>query len=65
MAGARGVECWFHQKRKYLFLGDYKYWTITECPEINLDVEDYFYNRALLYHDRRNLENLATKEEPR
>ena len=27
-----GVECqFFHQHRTYLFLGDYKYWTMREC----------------------------------
>lgn len=52
-----GVECrFFHQKRKYLFLGDYKYWTMTECPDIDLDVGDYVLNRALLYRDRRDFE---------
>ena len=29
-----GVECqFFHQHRTYLFLGDYKYWTMRECTE--------------------------------
>ncbi len=27
-----GVECqFFHERRKYLFLGDYKYWIMVEC----------------------------------
>ena len=52
-----GVECrFFHQKRKYLFLGDYKYWTMTECQDIDLDDGDYVLNRALLYRDRRDFE---------
>ena len=49
-----GVECqFFHQRRKYLFLGDYKYWTMTECADIDLD-DDEVLNRALLYRDRRD-----------
>ena len=49
------VEChFFHQARKYLFLGDYKYWTMTECSEIDLEADDYVLNRALLYRDRRD-----------
>ena len=52
-----GVECrFFHQKRKYLFLGDYKYWTMTECADIDLDDGDYVLNRALLYRDRRDFD---------
>ena len=50
-----GVECgFFHQKRKYLFLGDYKYWTMTECADIDLEAGDAVLNRALLYRDRRD-----------
>ena len=50
-----GVECvFFEQKRKYLFLGDYKYWTMTECVNIDLDVGDVVLNRARLYRDRRD-----------
>ena len=50
-----GVECvFFNQRRKYLFLGEYKYWTMTECPDIDLDADDYVLNRALLYRDRRD-----------
>ncbi len=55
IAADEGVECWFfHQKRNYLFLGDYKYWTMTECPDIDLESDDYVLNRALLYRDRRD-----------
>ena len=47
IAREEGVECrFFHQKRKYLFLG--------ECPDIDLDTDDYALNRALLYRDRRD-----------
>ena len=50
-----GVECqFFRQRRKYLFLGDYKYWTMTECADIDLDADDAVLNRALLYRDRRD-----------
>ena len=50
-----GVECWFfHQKRSYLFLGDYKYWTMTECADIDLNAGEEVLNRARLYRDRRD-----------
>ena len=55
IAGGEGVECeFFGQRRQYLFLGDYKYWTMTECAEIDLDADDYVLNRALLYRDGRD-----------
>ena len=50
-----GVECrFFHQKRRYLFLGDYKYWIMTECAAVDLTARDEVLNRALLYRDRRD-----------
>ena len=50
-----GVECqFFHQRRTYLFLGDYKYWTMRECTDIDLEVSDEVLNRARLYRDRRD-----------
>ncbi len=50
-----GVECrFFHQTRRYLFLGDYKYWIMTECAAIDLEKGDEVLNRALLYRDRRD-----------
>ena len=50
-----GVECqFFHQTRKYLFLGDYKYWTMTECEDIDLEAHEFVLNRAVLYRDRRD-----------
>ena len=53
--GGEGVECqFFGQKRPYLFLGDHKYWIMTECSDIDLDADDYVLNRALLYRDRRD-----------
>ena len=50
-----GVTCtFFHQKREYLFLGEHKYWTMTECGDIDLETDDYVLNRELLYRDRRD-----------
>ena len=52
-----GISCrFFHQTRRYLFLGDHKYWTMTECEAIALDADDYVLNRARLYRDRRDFE---------
>ena len=44
----------FRMKNKYLFIGDYKYWLMTTCTEIDLDKDDYVLNRALIYRDRRD-----------
>ncbi len=50
-----GVECqFFGQKRPYLFLGEHKYWMMTDCQDVDLDAEDDVLNRALLYRDRRD-----------
>ncbi|MCY4665075.1 MAG: hypothetical protein OXC00_10445 [Acidimicrobiaceae bacterium] len=55
IAAGEGVECqFFNQTRQYLFLGDDKYWTMTECADINLEADDYVLNRARLYRDRRD-----------
>ena len=55
VAGGEGVECqFFSQRRKYLFLGEHKYWTMTECSDINLEADDDVLNRALLYGDHRD-----------
>ena len=55
IAHGEGVECWFFdQRREYLFLGEHKYWTMTECRNIDLDTDDYVLNRARLYRDRRD-----------
>ena len=55
IARGEGVECqFFGQRRKYLFLGEHKYWTMTECSDINLEADDDVLNRALLYRDRRD-----------
>ncbi len=46
-----GVECqFFRQRKQYLFLGDYKYWT-----DVGLGDDEIVLNRALLYRDRRDL----------
>lgn len=50
-----GVTCrFFHQTREYLFLGDYKYWTMAECPNMDIEGGDYVLKRARLYRDRRD-----------
>ena len=57
IARGEGVEGrFFGQARYYLFLGAHKYWTMTDCAEIDLDTDDYVLNRALLYRDRRDFE---------
>ena len=69
IARGEGVECaFFGQRRQYLFLGEHKYWTMTDCPDIDLEAEDYVLNRALLYRDRRDFviqpRDTGTREEP-
>ena len=55
VARGEGVEChFFHQRRRYLFLGDYKYWTMTECSDVDLEADDEVLNRAPLCRDRRD-----------
>ena len=44
----------FSTKNRYLFFGDYKYWLMTPCQDIDLDKDDYVLNRALIYRDRRD-----------
>lgn len=44
----------FRMKNKYIFIGDYKYWLMTPCTEIDLEKDDYVLNRALIYRDRRD-----------
>ena len=49
----------FSRENKYLFVGNYKYWFMTPCAEIDLDKvttdkDDYVLNRALIYRDRRD-----------
>ena len=55
IAAGEGVECeFFNQRRKYLFLGEHKYWTMTDCADVDLEADDYVLNRALLHRDRRD-----------
>ena len=50
-----GVECqFFNQSREHLFLGDYKYWTMAACSDIDLAANDEVLNRARLYRDCRD-----------
>ena len=44
----------FRMKNRYLFIGDYKYWLMTACTEVDLDKDDYVLNRAPIYRDRRD-----------
>ena len=46
----------FGSRPLYLFIGDYKYWFMTPCDQIDLDSKetDYVLNRARLYYDRRD-----------
>ena len=44
----------FSMKNRYLFIGDYKYWLMTPCTEIDLKKDDYVLNRAPIYRDRRD-----------
>ena len=55
IARGEGVEDrFFGQTREYLVLGAHKYWTMTDCADIDLESDDYVLNRALLYRDRRD-----------
>ena len=55
IARGEGVECRFYgHTREYLFLGEHKYWTMTECADMDPAADDYVLNRALLYRDRRD-----------
>ena len=52
-----GVACrFFRMNNTYLFIGDYKYWLMTDYNDINPynDEGDYVINRARLYRDRRD-----------
>ena len=47
IAAGEGVECqFFNQRRQYLFVGDHKSWTMTECADIDLEADEYVLNRA-------------------
>ena len=52
-----GVACrFFRMNNTYLFIGDYKYWLMTDYNNIDPynDADDYVINRARLYRDRRD-----------
>ena len=52
-----GVPCrFFRMENTYLFIGDYKYWLMTDYNDIDAynDEGDYVINRARLYRDRRD-----------
>ena len=52
-----GVACrFFRMNNTYLFVGDYKYWLMTDYNDIDPynDEGDYVINRARLYRDRRD-----------
>ena len=46
----------FRMENTYLFIGDYKYWLMTDYNDIDPynDEGDYVLNRARLYRDRRD-----------
>ena len=51
-----GVACrFFTMNNTYLFIGDHKYWLMTDFSDIDPynDEGDYVINRARLYRDRR------------
>ena len=54
--GEAFVGSFFGRRTLYLFIGDYKYWFMTPCDQIDLDDADteHVLNRAALYHDRRD-----------
>lgn len=56
IAAGEGVECADSSTRhaSTYSWGGYKYWTMTNCSDINLDGSDYELNRAWLYRDRRD-----------
>ena len=52
-----GVACRFYRmENTYLFIGDHKYWLMTDYNDIDAcgDEGDYVLNRAPLYRDRRD-----------
>jgi hypothetical protein len=50
------VSRFFRMENTYLFIGDYKYWLMTDYNDIDPfnDEGDYVLNRARLYRDRRD-----------
>ena len=51
-----GVACrFFRMRNTYLFIGDHKYWLMTDFDKVDLEADvDYVLNRARLYRDRRD-----------
>ena len=52
-----GIACrFFRMANTYLFVGDHKYWLMTDFEDIDPynDEVDYVINRARLYRDRRD-----------
>ena len=52
-----GISCRFFRMRNiYLFIGEHKYWLMTDYHKIDpySDQGDYVLNRAPLYRDRRD-----------
>ena len=52
-----GTACrFFRVENTYLFIGEYKYWLMTDYNDIDAynDEGDYVKNRARLYRDRRD-----------
>ena len=57
MRAGEGVACrFFRMNNTYLFIGDHKYWLMTDYNEIDAynDEGDYVINRVRLYKDRRD-----------
>ena len=58
----RAGECvpcrFFRMENQYLFIGEYKYWLMTDYNDIDPfdDEGDYVVNRARLYRDRRDFQ---------
>ena len=52
-----GITCrFFRMAKTYLFVGDHKYWLMTDFEDIDPynDEVDYVINRVRLYRDRRD-----------
>ena len=57
LRNGEAVSCrFFAMRNEYLFIGDYKYWLMTDYKGIDpyRDEGDYVINRARLYRDRRD-----------
>ena len=55
-AGEGVACCFFRMNNTYLFIGNHKYWLMTDYEAIDPhnDEGDYVINRARLYRDRRD-----------